>query len=306
MTLGVDVAKDYLVASDSEGKVRTVANSQTAVADLLSSLPSGSTIAMEATSHYHKPLADMAYAQGFKVIVFNPKDVLHYARSISPRAKTDRVDAKVIALYALAKKDPKYYQATPQVAQKLIGLVRTRRSLVDNRTSLENRLRECPEAETYLKPALDGLSASIANLDKDLASVAGTLPEHSQMVQTPGIGNLVGAYALGLLESGVFARSDSFVAFIGLDIRVRESGKKIGKACISKRGDPEARRLFFLAARAAARQPGPFQELYLRYQSHGLSKTAATVAVARKLARTAWAIYTRNEAYRPERVLTPA
>jgi transposase len=306
MMFGVDVAKDNVVVSDSHERVRTVANNQTAMADWLGSLPSGSTVAMEATSHYHKPLADMAFAQGFKVIVFNPKDVLHYAKCVSPRAKTDRVDAKVIALCGQAQKDPRYYQPIPEIAQKLISLVRTRRSLVDTRTSLGNRLRDCPEAETYLRPALDGLAASIANLDRDLASVAGGVPDHQRMVQTPGIGNLVGAYSLGLLWSGTFARSDSFVAFIGLDIRVRESGKKVGKACISKRGDPEARRLFFLAARAASRQTGPFRELYLRHQSHGLSKTAATVAVARKLARTMWAMYTNKESYRPERVLAHA
>lgn len=306
MMFGVDVAKDSVVVSDSEGRTRIVANNQTDLADWLSSIPSGSTVAMEATSHYHKPLADMAFAQGFKVIVFNPKDVLHYAKYNSPRAKTDRVDAKVIALCAEAEKEPRYYEPIPETAQKLINLVRTRRSLVDNRTSLENRLRDCPEAEPYLAPAIDGLSACIASIDRDLALVAGTVSEHKQMVQTPGIGNLTGGYSLGLLLSGTFARSDSFVAFIGLDIRVRESGKKVGKACLSKRGDPEARRLFFLAARAAVRRPGPFQELYLRYQSHGLSKTAATVAVARKLARTMWAIYTKKESYRPERVLAQA
>lgn len=304
MTLGVDVAKNSLVTSDPQGGMRTVANEKGAVEHLLGSLQPGSTIAMEATGQYHRLLANMAFSQGFKVIVFNPKDVLHYARSISPRAKTDRVDAKVIASYALARADHKPYQPAPEIAERLKNLVRTRRSLVDNRTSLENRLRECPEAASYVEPALDGLSASIAKLDSELASLAGTLPEHAKMVETPGIGVLTGAYTLGLLQSGIFPRSDSFVAFIGLDIRIRQSGKKIGKACISKRGDPEARRLLFLAARAAVRQPGPFQELYLRHQSKGLSKTAATVAVARKLARTIWAIYTKKRPYCAERVLT--
>lgn len=306
MTLGVDVAKDYLVVSNPEGRVRTISNQETAVADLLRSLDPGSTIAMESTSHYHRLLADMAFSLGFRVIVFNPKDVLHYARSISPRAKTDRVDAKVIANYALVRSDHKLYQPAPEVADKLKSLVRTRRALVDNRTSLKNRLGECPEAEIYLKPAIDGISASIAELDKELAELAKTQPEYAQMVQISGVATLVGAYTLGLLQSGVFARSDSFVSFIGYDVRIRQSGKKIGKAAISKRGDPEARRLLFLAARAAVRRPGPFQELYQRHQGKGLSKTAATVAVARKLARTLWAIYAYKQPYRPERVLAQA
>ena len=304
MTLGVDVSKDFLVTSDPKGKMGNIPNSKEAVIDMLRSLEPGSTVAMEATGRYHKTLANMAFSQGFRTIVFNPKDVLHFARSTSPRAKTDRVDAKVIARFALAKDDHIPYQPTPEIADNLKNLVRTRRSLVDSRTSFENQLSECPQAADYLKPAIDGLAASIAKLDRELASLAGTLPEHGLLIEIPGIGPLTSAYSLGLLQSGVFHTSDSFVAFIGLDIKVKESGKKVGRACLSKRGDPEARRLLFLAACAAVRGPGPFRELYLRYQKHGLSKTAAIVAVARKLARTIWAIYGKKHPYRPERVLS--
>lgn len=304
--LGVDVAKDNLVTSDRYGKVRTIANSKAAVAKLLSSLDPGTTIAMEATGNYHKLLADTAFRQGFPVIVFNPRDVLYYAKSTSPRAKTDRVDARVIACYALARPDYLPYTPTPEAAKKLLSLGRVRASLVKKRTSIENELRECPEMSEHLQPVIDSLGAAVAKLDKELSALAARIPEHALMTGTPGVGDLVGAYTLGLLMSGVFPRSDSFVGFIGYDVRVRESGKKIGKACISKRGDPEARRLLFLAARSTVRKPGPFQELYERYQTNGLSKTAATVAVARKIARTLWAIYTKKTPYRPERVLAQA
>jgi transposase len=303
LMLGVDVAKDNLVASDPYGKARTIANSEDAVAKLLSTLDPGATIAMEATGNYHKLLANAAFSQGFKVIVFNPRDVLHYAKSIFPRAKTDQVDAKVIARYALARPDHLPYEPTPAVAQKLLNLSRARASLVKKRTSLENELRECPELSEYLEPAIEALCKSVAKIDKELSAVAAKSSEHVLMTGIPGVGTLVGAYTLGLLMSGVFERSDSFVGFTGLDVRIRQSGKKIGRSCISKRGDPEARRLLFLAARTAANMPGPFRELYLRYQTNGLSKTAATVAVARKIARTLWAIYTKKTPYCADRVL---
>jgi len=303
LMLGVDVAKDNLVASDPHGKPRTIANSKDAVAELLSSLDPGATIAMEATGNYHKLLANAAFSRGFRVIVFNPRDVLHYAKSISPRAKTDQVDAKVIARYALARPDHLPYEPKSEIAQKLLDLGRVRSSLVRKRTSLENELRECPELSEYLEPAIDCLCKSVAKIDKDLSAVAAKSSEHALMTGTPGVGTLVGAYTLGLLMSGVFERSDSFVGFTGLDVKIRQSGKKLGNACISKRGDPEIRRLLFLAARTAANQPGPFRELYLRYQTNGLSKTAATVAVARKIARTLWAIYTKKTPYHADRVL---
>ena len=83
---------------------------------------------------------------------------------------------------------------------------------------------------------------------------------------------------------------------------MRQSGKKQGRCCLSKRGDPEARRLLYLAA---CQQPGPYQRLYGRSIGSGLPKIAALNVVARKLARTAWALYTTGEEYRAQRVLAP-
>ena len=92
-------------------------------------------------------------------------------------------------------------------------------------------------------------------------------------------------------------------AFIGLDLRVRESGKHKGKRKLSKRGDPEARHLLYMAALATSQQPGPFADLRAHYLERGFTKTEAAVFIARKLARVAWAIYTKKQPYRADRVL---
>lgn len=304
MTIGADVSKDELVTSTSDGSVFTIRNSKQDIAKFLLTLESGSTIAMEATGKYHKALADMAFSQGFKVVVFNPKDVLHYAKSISPRAKTDRVDARVIAHYALARPNHHTYKPVPPTAASLRSTLQTRSSLVASRVSLANRLRECSESESYLQSAIDGLTESVKRVDKEIRPIVRSLPQHRMLDEIPGFGPVVAPYILALLASTDFRTSDSFVAFIGLDIRVRQSGKKKGKSCLSKRGDPEARRLLYLAAKAASRCSAPFRDLYLRHQLHGMPKIAALNAVARKLARTAWSIYTYNEPYNAERVLS--
>jgi transposase len=306
MTIGIDVSKDTLAVWRSSGSPRTIPNTRQGVTSLLGSIEPESTIAMEATGAYHKLLADTACSKGFKVVVFNPKDVLHYARSISPRAKTDSVDAKVIASYARVRTDHRTYQPTSPAAAKLRDLLRTRVLLVRDKTGLENRLRDCPESSRYLEAALAGIGDSIVEIDKEMESVSATFPEYTLLTGIPGIGLVTGSYLLMSLSSGAFASSDSFVAFLGLDIRIRQSGKKTGRSCLSKRGDPEARRLLYLAARTACRYAGPFQDLYLRYLSNGLSKIAAAVAVARKIARTAWALSRKNQPYCPERVLTQA
>lgn len=140
MTVGVDISKEDLATAILDGPVSTFPNTKTGVGNLLANLSAGSTIAMEATGKFHRLLADTAYEQGFRVLVFNPKDVLHYGRSISPRAKTDPVNAGVIAMFACVRKH-RTYQPLPPLIEMLRSLVRTRASLVRERVSHENQAR---------------------------------------------------------------------------------------------------------------------------------------------------------------------
>jgi transposase len=301
MTVGVDVSKDELVYCTRTTAPRSADNSPDGVASLLDTLSPDAVIAMEATGRYYRLLADTAHSRGFKVIVHNPKDVNRYAKSVCPRATTDPIMAKVIAEYTEIK-DHRLYDPTPSFVDALKNLVRTRAGLVKDRVSLLNRAAEHCDIADYLRQANEILRQSIEKLDEQIAETAKAIPQYRLLIKVPGFGPLVTAYLIALLSSGTFARSDSFVAFVGLDLRVRESGKFKGKRRLSKRGDPEARRLLYMAAFAACRVQGPFKELYEHYISRGFSKTEATVFVARKLARTAWAIYRHNQPYIPARV----
>lgn len=301
MTVGVDVSKGELVHCTRTTAPRCARNTLDDITSLLDSLPPDAVIAMEATGRYYRLLADTAHSRGFKVIVHNPKDVNKYAKSVSPRATTDPIMAKVIAEYTDIK-DHRLYDPTPGFVEALKNLVRTRAGLVKDRVSLLNRAAEHCDIAAYLRQATDSLKESIGRLDEQIADIAKPIPQYHLLIKVPGFGPLVTAYLIALLSSGTFAGSDSFVAFIGLDLRVRESGKLRGKRKLSKRGDPEARRLLYLAAFAACRVQGPFKELYEHYTGKGFSTTEATVFVARKLARTAWAIYKHNQPYDPDRV----
>lgn len=100
-----------------------------------------------------------------------------------------------------------------------------------------------------------------------------------------------------------FSHSDQFVAYCGLDIRIRQSGKKSGQLGLSKQGEAELRRLLFLAAQSSLRAKGsPFKVQYERERAKGLSSTAALCAVARKIARLSWSLVTHGTTYDPERV----
>jgi transposase len=295
------VSKDKLDYGAKTTAPRSVDNTPEGVSLLLADVPPKAVIAMEATGRYHKLLADTAHLRGFKVIVHNPKDVSKYAKSVCSRASTDPIMAKVIAEFTEIR-EHRVYDPTPSFVDALKNLVRTRAGLVKERVSLQNRAGEHPDIAAYLQQAMQSLKESVAKLDEQIAEVAKGIPQYHLLIKVPGFGPLTTAYLIALLASGTFARSDSFVAFIGLDLRVRESGKLKGKRKLSKRGDPEARRLLYLAAFAACRVQGPFQELYEHYVSRGFSKTEATVIVSRKLARVAWSIYKHNQAYSPGRV----
>lgn len=301
MTVGVDVSKNELVYCTRTTPPRSADNSPEGISSLLDSFPMDAVIAMEATGRYHKLLADTAHSKGFKVIVHNPKDVNKYAKSVCPRASTDPIMAKVIAEYSDIR-DHRLYDPAPGFVETLKNLVRTRAGLVKHRVSLQNQASQHCDIADYLRQANTALEQSIDKLDGQIAEVAKEIPQYHLLIKVPGFGPLVTAYLIALLSSGTFARSDSFVAFIGLDLRVRESGKFKGKRRLSKRGDPEARRLLYMAALVACRVQSPFKELYEHYISRGFSKTEAAVFVARKLARTAWAIYKHSQPYSPGRV----
>ncbi|WP_155953882.1 transposase, partial [Pseudomonas sp. URIL14HWK12:I7] len=94
----------------------------------------------------------------------------------------------------------------------------------------------------------------------------------------------------------------AFIAFLGMDLRVDDSGKKNGPRYLSKKGDPEIRRLAHIAAMTACRSPRwkPFYESYL---VRGFSKTQALVVLARKLCRVAFALMKNQSEYQPKPML---
>jgi transposase len=302
MTVGVDVSKDELVCSYRDGQPFSHPNSAKGIKRFLARLGPAITIAMEATGRYHRLLADTAYSMGFTVFVLNPKDVSRYAKSVSPRASTDPIMAQIIAEFASIRERRPY--ATPLAfVDTLKNLVRTRAGLVKHKTALRNQAGQHPDIAGSLRSAIASINSSINKLNQDIVKAASSLPEYQLLFKVRGFGELTAAYMTAMLASGVFRTSDAFVAFIGYDLRVRESGKLKGKRKLSKRGDPEARHLLYMAALAAAHKPGPFADLYAHYMARGFTKTETLVFIARKLARVAWAIYTKKQPYNPDRVL---
>jgi transposase len=122
----------------------------------------------------------------------------------------------------------------------------------------------------------------------------------ARLQTVPGVGPITATKVAVCLASTAFERADQFVAYIGLDLRVRDSGQRT----LSKRGDAELSRLLYVCAQAQrrCRVPTPFHAQYERERAKGLSTTAALCPVARTLARTCYSVVKHETTYDPARV----
>lgn len=302
MPYGVDVSKETLVICTPEGTPLTVPNTPAAIAAWLVTLPASALVAMEATGRYHRALADQAVAQGCTVYVFNPRDVHRYAQSLSPRAATDPLAARVIARFAATAPHPAY-QVPDVDGETLKTLVRQRAALVRQQVQLQHQVREAPDLTACLASLRDALRATIRQVTLQVEQHVQAQAAVRPLRTIPGVGCVTAAYLGALLATHPFRTSDAFVAYVGLDLRVKESGTFRGTRRLSKRGDPEARRLLYLAALAACRASAEYRTIRDRAVAAGYSRTEAAVIVARKLTRTAWSLSTHGTTYDATRVL---
>jgi transposase len=300
LNIGADVAKDAIVVACSEGSfpVREIANQRTAVLAFLKSLPAGSRIGVESTGSYHELFADAAHKLGFLVYLLNPKDTHHYAKAVGLRGKTDRVDAELIARM-IAHEHTKLHAWIPPTPQQreIDRLIKRRATLISLREAVEMSLHELGGFGDDLKALRTRFNQLIARIDRRVKALVDASPDRKQnfarLCTITGVGPVVGTALVNTLERVPTKSADSFVAFTGLDPRPDDSGQHRGKRRLSKRGAAELRRLLYLAAMSAAKTK-PWRPLYEHYRAKGLSSTATLVILARRIARTAWSIYTHK------------
>lgn len=298
---GVDVSKQTLdIAWD--GQVVKIENESNAIRRFVGTLDKGSVVAMEATNTYHERMAKLCFAAGLRVYVINPRVTRHYREVLSLHGHTDRMDALTIVSYIKHHHDDlRLYAPKPADARRLATLNRRRSKLVEIRVKLLQSMREIRELRCEVE-------AVVARIDKLVAKIALLIEkqlegdeDRARLEQIKGIGPVVSAALLCDLKYGQFRRADSFVAYYGLDPRPNDSGRSKGQRRISKRGQRLGRTLLYNAAMTAARSK-VWKPIYERLLAKGLSKIQALVCLARKLARTAWSIYTHKTAFDPARL----
>lgn len=300
--VGVDVSKaDLAIAQNSGTDTLTVDNAARAIRQWLRCLPDGSSIALEATGHYHRLLARLAHQAGHQVFLLDGFKLSRYRDSIGGRAKTDASDARLILRYLTHEHDQLTPWTPPPAAyEQLQGLLRRRTVLVQARVSLKQSFGDLPELKAVAKKLDRQLRQLEALLEKRMRECLREEKLDGEVARcqaVEGIGPLTAMALVNVFRRGAFRNSDAFIAFLGLDVRVKESGAYSGRRKLTKKGDPALRRLLHNAAMAASRMAG-WKDYYRSLLARGLKTTQALVIIARKLARIAFALMKNQSEYR--------
>jgi len=299
ITLGIDVAKDTLAIYHwNEDRLETIDNDPGAIKTYLDGLHGPVQLALEPSSDYYFAMADVALARGLAVYLVNARQLAHYRHAVDLRHKSDPHDAWLLARYLCHEAEQlRPLQLRDRRARRLWGLITRRGTIVQARQRLKQSMAG---TDFSIKALLTQFQSVLARLEHQIQSLIrqlGWWGDYRHCLSIPGVGPANAAALVAAYHRGTFSSSDTFVAYLGLDIRLRGSGCFKGKSKLTKHGEPELRRLLYCAARPALCYPR-FAQYHLRMLDKGHSKTAARVALARKLARIAFTLINRDEDFR--------
>jgi transposase len=292
--LGLDVAKDTLTVCAWEPDQaeptweRPYPNSAAGLRRLLTDSSPRWPWVLEPTGPYSELAVRLGQEAGRTVLQAPPRAAKQYLRSLNPRAKTDPVDARGLCRFAQDRTLRPWRRLEPSL-QRLGQLLRVRRTLTKALASLRQQCQVLTAAAAELQQALAALQAQVKGLDQAIAQAGRQQELFLRLRALPGVGPITAAALTVCLASIDFASKDAFVAYVGLDLRVHDSGKHKGRRGLTKQGDAQLRWLLYLAARATLRQkddPG-FQAYYQRKLAEGCTTTGAICILARKLAKAA-------------------
>jgi len=305
VSYGADVDSRFIqINRHGDGAVDKIENSPRKIRAWLKSITGPARLAVEATGAYHLELVDQAHKAGLTAYVVNPRSIRQYRESVGQRAKNDRCDARLIARYIDREHDElRAYTPLNARQRRVWQLLKRRATLVKSRQQLQQSLAGMTGLRGPLGQALSKLDTLIVLIEKQIESLLKELGlwelvECCQSVQ--GIGKVTAMALVIAFDRGEFTSADAFVAFLGMDVRVRDSGKFTGQRKLTKKGDGEYRRLIYNAAMTAGRYD--FKTYLERFKDRGMKTTQAYVALARKLIRIAFALMKNRQQFDPNRL----
>lgn len=289
--VGIDVSKDslevHILPSEEHFQVKYDQEGIKQIIQKLNPLQL-QVIVMEATGGYEQDLAsELCLANLDKICIVNPRNARDFARASKQLAKTDRIDAKILALYGQTfKLQP---QPLPDPAQqRLKNLVRRRQQLVKARTAENNRLQQTGDTliKASLKRVIATLDREIKNLDLQIQQTIKQNPawydKAKCLKQVKGVGDATAFSLLASLPELGRLNRRKIAALAGLAPINRDSGKLRGKRMISG-GRADVRKTLYMPALVATQCNPSIRDFYLKLTNAGKPKKLALTACMRKL-----------------------
>jgi transposase len=290
--IGIDVAKSALdVNQRPEGLTFQVSNDEAGIAELVARLAASppALIVLEATGGIETSLVVALLAAELPAVVINPRQVREFARATGRLAKTDAIDAGVLAQFGEAVK-PEPRPLPDAAGRELRALVRRRRQLVEMLTAEKNRLPTATRlVRRKLEKHISWLQTAIAELDTELDDFIKASPswrERDELFRsTPGVGPVLSAVLLSdLPELGSLNRK-AIAALVGVAPLNRDSGQFRGKRRVWG-GRASVRSTLYMATLVATRHNPTIRLFYARLLRAGKPKKVALTACMRKLLTT--------------------
>lgn len=300
--IGVDVSKDTLeIAVEGERQILVLANRPEAIRAWVKTLGAEPVLfAIEPTNVFHLELLHAVHKAGHTVYLVDGYRLSRYRDSIGQRAKTDANDARLLLRYLRnEQQDLRPWSPPPKGYEQVQRLLRRRARLIHARTALKQSLsgvKELAKPSASLLKRIDQLDQLILKRINEAMCTLGWSDDQNRCQAIEGIGPITAIALAATFRRGAFSGADAFIAFLGLDVRVRDSGRLRGKRKLTKQGDPELRRLLYMAAMTACRS-ATWKPFYERMKARGMASTQALVALARKLARIAFALMKNQSQY---------
>lgn len=287
--IGIDVAKATLAIFNGNAH-HEIANNSREIKKFLKGLPKDSLLAMEATGGYGMPLAETACEMGFTVYMLRPQQVIAFRKAMDDRAKTDKKDAELIREFvAMSHKSLRPFQPLAEPYRSLSRLSRARAALIQKKASLKLCLEDLGEDASSLMKALQ---CHVDKLDTKIEKILDGIPQAKNLQTIPSVKTVTVAALLPALASKNFKNRDAFIAYVGLDLKVVDSGTKKGKRRLSHQGDARMRKALYMAAMSASHSKA-WKKQYNHFKEK-LPGIAALNALARKIAKVIFALYKNN------------
>jgi transposase len=304
--VGIDVSKARLdIAEGQAGELWSAPNDNVGIEKIVARLSElkPKLVVVESTGGLEKPIVAHLIAAGILVALVNPSRVRDFARSIGLLAKTDTLDARLLARFGEATR-PIPTQLPSEDEQKLSALISRRRQLIDIRTAETNRLGSIHASmRARLEKHLEWLESEIKELDKEIQDFINHHPDFKakdEILQSvPGIGPVTAAIIISdLPELGKYSRQ-IMASLVGVAPFNNDSGYHRGKRRV-KGGRADVRTVLYMATISASRFNPVIKNFYEQLVGRGKLKKVALVACMRKLLTILNAMFRDSKPWQPE------